>query len=367
MEISKLLKKFDIKVIGKVTKEQQIRVSDNVATKITNEFNYIDYSYIYNKLMKLKMYIAILPEGIEKSIYSYEEDTLFISDEEDLNFISRELLYECIHAIQDIRNSKGKIKQLGQCLFSNFKLYAIALNESSIEYIVSKIFGEEEKYIEEYGIKVKTYSPNNYPLICNILSQLLFFSKEETLVKSTIYSTDDFASDGIEKIGQTSYINIQKKLDGMLYGSEEIKGIKRRIKEEIKDGYIEEIDKELNKICEKEVTIRKLYMDCQMTILTMYFDKLFTIIENLQEIKCYKNKLEDFKELIGFYTNKEQEYFLEYYKGYYKKKEEELLKKESNIKMKNNMALTIVSENPILQIFRKIKKVIIKHIKCDED
>ncbi|MCI9177247.1 MAG: hypothetical protein HFJ28_01380 [Clostridia bacterium] len=63
MGISKLLRKFDIKVIGKLTKEQQIILSDNVATKISNEFNYIDYGYIYTKLMKAKMYIAIIPIG----------------------------------------------------------------------------------------------------------------------------------------------------------------------------------------------------------------------------------------------------------------------------------------------------------------
>jgi len=74
MGISKLLKKFDIKVIGKVTKEQQIIISDNVATKISNRFNYIDYGYIYTKLMKAQMYIAIIPEGVSRALYSYEEE-----------------------------------------------------------------------------------------------------------------------------------------------------------------------------------------------------------------------------------------------------------------------------------------------------
>lgn len=205
MNINKLLKKFDIKIISKLKKEEQIILSDNVATKISNKFNYIDYGYIYTKLMKAKMYIAIVPEGITSAIYSYKDDTLFISDTEDINTISKELLYECIHAVQDIRSRKGKIKQLGQCIFSEFKVYAMALNEASIQYIVAKIFDEEKRYIEAYGIKINTYSKNKYPLICNILLQLLFMSKEETLVKSTIYSTDEFIIDGIEEIGETSF------------------------------------------------------------------------------------------------------------------------------------------------------------------
>lgn len=363
MEINKLLKKFDIKVIAKVTKEQQIRIADNIATKISNEFNYIDYGYMYNKLMTAKMYIAIIPEGMTRAIYSYEEDTLFISDEEDLDLVSRELLYECIHAMQDIRNDKGRIKQLGQCIFTDFKVYAMALNEASIQYIVAKIFKDEENDIEAYGIKVKTYSPNKYPLICNILKQLLFFSKEEILVKSTIYSTDEFIIDGVEEIGETSYTNIQTNLDEMLYTSEEIIGIKRKLKEDSKYRYIEKVNDELNSIYEKEVTIRKLYMDCQMSIFTMYFDKLFNRIETLEDIKFYKTKLEDFRELIGYYTNEYQEYFLEYYKGYYQQKEEKLILKEAEIKNRSDLAITVVYDNPIMKIFGKIKSIISKYIK----
>lgn len=358
MGISKLLKKFDIKVIDKLTKEEQIIIADNVATEISNKFNYIDYGYIYTKLMRAKMYIAVIPKGMSKAIYSYEEDTLFISDEEDINNISKELLYECIHTMQDIRDKKGKVKQLGQCIFSDYKVYAMALNEASILYIVSRIFEEGTKYVEAYGIKANTYSPNSYPLICNILLQLLFISNEKTLVKSTLNSTDEFLIRGIEEIGESSFVNIQNNLDEMLYASEEIIGIKKSLKNNTSDGNVEEINKELNRIYEKEALIRRLYMDSQMSIFTMYFDRLYNRIQTISDIKIYKSKLEDYKELIGFYTNENQEYFLEYYEGYYKTKEEKLTEKEAEIKRKNDLALTVVSDNIILQIFNKIKNAI---------
>lgn len=358
MGISKLLKKFDIKVIDKLTKEEQIIIADNVATEISNKFNYIDYGYIYTKLMRAKMYIAVIPKGMSKAIYSYEEDTLFISDEEDINNISKELLYECIHTMQDIRDKKGKVKQLGQCIFSDYKVYAMALNEASILYIVSRIFEEKIKYVEAYGIKANTYSPNSYPLICNIILQLLFISNEKTLVKSTLNSTDEFLIRGIEEIGESSFVNIQNNLDEMLYASEEIIGIKKGLKNNTSDGNVEEINKELNRIYEKEALIRRLYMDSQMSIFTMYFDRLYNRIQTISDIKIYKSKLEDYKELIGFYTNENQEYFLEYYEGYYKTKEEKLIEKEAEIKRKNDLALTVVSDNIILQIFNKIKNAI---------
>ncbi|MCI8362703.1 MAG: hypothetical protein HFJ41_06260 [Clostridia bacterium] len=362
MGISKLLRKFDIKVIGKLTKEQQIILSDNVATKISNEFNYIDYGYIYTKLMKAKMYIAIIPEGITSAIYSYEEDTLFISDTEEISTVSKELLYECIHAVQDIRNKKGQIKQLGQCIFSEFKVYAMALNEASIQYIVAKIFNEEEKYIEAYAIKSNTYSPNKYPLICNILLQLLFISTEEILVKSTIYSTDEFIIEGIEEIGESSFVNVQNNLDEMLYASEQIIGIKKLIKTKTEEGYFN-IEEYLNEIYEKEELIRKLYMDSQISIFTMYFDRLYNRIENLSDIKFYRNKLEEFKKLIGFYTNENQDYFLKYYEDYYKQKEEKLILKQADIERKNELALTVISDNIIIQIFNKIKSNVSRILK----
>lgn len=363
MGISKILKKFDIKVIGKVSKEEQIIISDNVATKITNKFNFIDYGYIYTKLMRAKMYIAIIPKGMTRAIYSYEEDTLFISDEEDLNNVSKELLYECIHTMQDIRDKKGNVKQLGQCIFSDYKVYAMALNEASILYITQKIFEEEIKYVEAYGIKANTYSPNSYPLICNILLQLLFISNEKTLVKSTLNSTDEFLIDGIEKIGESSYVNIQNNLDEMLYASEEIIGIKRSLKNNTSDGNMEEINTQLNRIYEKEAIIRRLYMDSQMSIFTMYFDRLYNRVQTISDIQIYRRRLEDYKELIGFYTNESQEYFLEYYEGYYKEKEEKLKEKQDKIKRKNDLALTVVSDNIIVQIFNKIKNAIARIIK----
>lgn len=359
MGISKLLKKFDIKVIGKVTKEQQIIVSDNAATKISNIFEYIEYGYIYKKLMQIKMYIAVIPKEMTRAIYSYEENTLFISDEEDLNFISKELLYECIHAIQDIKDKDGKTKQLGQCIFTEYKVYAMALNEASIQYIVSKIYEDEIKEVEAYSIKLKTFSPNKYPLICNLLLQLLYTTDEQILVKSTINSNDNFILECVDNLGEGTFKSVQSNLDDMLYASEEILGIKKKIK----NGENVKLEKELNKINEKETLIRKLYMDCQMMIFTTYFDKLYNRLETIQEMKKYMNELVNYKKLLGSYLDKNQEYFTQYYEGYYKKREEKLIEKEEMIKIKNDNALTVVSTNPMTTMFNKIKLAISKILK----
>ena len=359
MNIDKVLKDFDIKLIARLQKDEQIVIADNIATKISNRFNYIEYDYIYRKLMDVKMYIAVIPEGLTRAIYMYEEDTLFISDEIDMWQVSEDLLYECIHAVQDVKNKKGKIKQLGQCMFRDFKVYAMALNEAATQYIVSKIFEREDQYVEAYGIKANTYSINKYPLICNIVKQLLFFSEEETLVTSTIYSTDDFIIDGVEEIGEGSYETLLDNLDQMLYASEEIVGIKRKLKQNGEDEeYSSDLKEELNRMHKIEDLIRRLYMDSQMAIFTMYFDRLYSRLQTQEDIDYYRTRLADYKELIGFYTNEQQEYFLEYYEKYYAEKEEKLRTKEYNLQMKEEYALTIVPENKIALIFYKIKNSI---------
>jgi len=54
---------------------------------------------------------------------------------------------------------------------------------------------------------------------------------------------------------------------------------------------------------------------------------------------------------------------LEYYKGYCKNKIEKLIQKEADIKRKNDLALTVVQNNTIMQIFNKIKKIIARMLK----
>ena len=357
MGVDKTLKTFGIKVIARVTKEQQIIISDNVATKISNEFNYIDYGYVYKKLMIAKMYIAQIPEGLSRAIYMYEEDTLYISDEEDINNISEELMHECIHTIQDIRDKKGNVKQLGQCIFSEFKVYAMALNEASIQYIISKMYDKEIEFAQAYGIKAKTYSTNRYPLICNIILQLLYIASPEKLVTSTIYSKDSFIIDCIESLGgELSFTNIQSNLDDMLYASEKITGLKR----DAKKGELEDAEKIVKQIYEQEELIRRLYMDCQMSIFTMYFDRLYGNLETTEDIEYYKKKLEGYEDLFGTFVNKDEEYFSRYYQNYCAGKFEKLKEMELEIEKRNNLALTVVSENVIEQLFKKIKKLFLK-------
>lgn len=363
MKAEQILKKFNIRLIEELSHTDHIILSDNIARIVSDRFEFIKYEYIYSKMMKAKIFFAKIPQGITRAIYSYEEDTLIISDEEDINNVSEELLYECIHTVQDIRNRSGKIKRLGQCTFSEFKAYAMALNEVSIQYIVSKILKNEIQNIEAYGINTNTFSENKYPLICNILLQLLFVSNEKALVESTIYSKDEFIINVIDEIGESNYKTIQENLDQMLYASEEIIGIKTLLKYQSVRLKDEEINQNLNNIYKKEELIRKLYMESQLIIFTNYFDRLYLRIEDLSDIKIYKNRLEEYGDLVGFYTDGREKEILKYYEQYCYDKSEKLVLKEADIKRRNDLALTVVQDNIITQIYNRIKQAISNVVK----
>lgn len=348
MKLNKILKKLDITLVRKLSKEEQITIADNVATMISDKFNYIDYGYIYTKLTAAKMYTAKIPEGISDVLYLYELDTLLINYVENLNTVSEVMLYQCIHALQDIRNKKGMIKQLGQCTFTEFKTYAIALNEASIQYMVSRIFDYQEQEVEAYGIRAKTFGTNKYPLICNILKQLLFITREETLVKSTINSLDEFIIEVIEELGEGAFSTVRNNLDDMLYASEEIIDIKRKIKKEEDDS--QQIDEALKRINNIENLMKKTYVNTQLLIFTTYFDKLFKRIETLEDTEYYLNKLNEYKNIMGTVIDNSED-IDKFYDDYYKDKKEKINSKKESIINKEQLALMIVSKNKIVRIF----------------
>ena len=352
MSINKILKDLNIGVIEKVDDISKNRIAEEIAQKIVQIFKYIDYNYIITKINKLQIYTAKIPEGITRALYSYEDDALYISEEFYNKEYNDEILHEYVHSIQDVRDKKENIRRLGQCIFSEFKVYGMALNEACVQYIVSELKQEKEEKIEAYGINAMTYSKNKYPLICNLVEQLLFTTNKEILVKSTIYGTDEFLDECIEQIGEINFSNVQSNLDDMLYASEEIIKIKNDIKQFAqKDDFIQ-------KTIENEEIIKKIYIDTQTIIFTSYFDRMFMRIENLYDIQFYEKKLEQYKYIMGDLIN--NNLFEEYYESYCFKMKVKLEEKRNSILRKENLSLMVVSNNKIIQFFRKIKSILSK-------
>ena len=88
--------------------------------------------------------------------------------------------------LQVLRKNNGKILKIGFCEFDDFKLNRLGLNEAIVQYMSSKIIKREKDDIKIYGIKLKTISPNSYPLITNLIEQIVYLIGEDIIVKSAL-------------------------------------------------------------------------------------------------------------------------------------------------------------------------------------
>lgn len=350
MNFKKTVKEYGITNLERFSYIQKKSLAIQVAEMISNKFDYINYDYIYNKILSTQIFFGKIGTVENKAIYAYDDDTLIIDNSLTIGEISPELLYECIHTIQDRRNKKGKLQQLGQVTFTSFKENGIALNESAVQFIVSKVFERENTVQEVYGIRVNTILTNRNILIFNILEQLKFVIGEKQLVKSTIYATDDFIIDGYDTITKTTFCNVKENMDRILFAEEEIISLKRDINEN-------NIRKSTEQINENIKLIQKLYMECQIEIFKSYFDILYNTIHTIFDLTFYKNKLEEYKNLIGVSIYKENDFMMQYYDTYYKKRQEELIEKENQIKVKNDFSLVLLSNNIISKLFTKIREI----------
>ena len=187
MSIESDLKKAGISITSKLDTLTVNRIAKNVAKKIVSKYpTYgIDEHDIFVKLSRLNMYKAQMPEGIAEANYFYKNCSIYFNLEiadEDLEEFA---IHECIHYLQEVKNSNNKIVKMGLCDYSSINCHGLGLNESAVQYLSSKIIGIKPDYEKYYGINLYTPSPSYYPLECALLNEILFFIDEDILFRST--------------------------------------------------------------------------------------------------------------------------------------------------------------------------------------
>lgn len=191
---NKKLEEIGIQIIRKLDYTEVENIANEVAVKIFNVFakyNLIS-SEIYEILANTDMYLAKIPEGISKANYFYQDSSIYFSEDLKLEEPNEFVIHECIHRIQDYKNKKGKLKQLGICYFTETKIIGVAINEAAIQYITAKTLSKRRKYTSIYDMDIQTISPKYYPIITNIIEQLVFITGEQLLVESTLKNDNEF-------------------------------------------------------------------------------------------------------------------------------------------------------------------------------
>ena len=350
MSIESEFKKNDITVIDRLDTLSVNSLSKSVASKLSKAFPNQNLSYrnLFVQISRIPMYIASIPEGVAEAFYCSQNSSIYFKEGVPVDELEKSAIHEVIHYLQEVKSKRGALKRLGLCDFTGVNPYGLALNEGAVQFAASKADKRTPEMVKYYDITFSTVSPSYYPLLCNLVSQLVYISDEDSLYNSLFFSTTDYHQELICLLGERNFFNIQDKLDSLLYIEEQIIRLNLKLldpgcttKQAFKCG--KSIDK-----CKK--ALKKCFFDTQNLIFTSYFNKEFAKLNTTAEIEDYRYKLYNYKNYLGItdgYT---------YFNDFYVNKMEQLEKKYE--KIIDNMALVPSSNSKFSTFMRAIKKVI---------
>lgn len=332
MYINKYFKQLNIEPIAEIDIREKCEFANRAAMAIVDKFYDLDYLKIVDIIQHTQMYTAKIPNNLSPVNYSYLDGILYISEKLELDINNEFVLHEVIHRLQEYRNKKNKLLQLGLCDILETSIKGLALNEAAVQYIVKKVLNGENEIVEVYGMKIPTISKNYYPILTNLIEQMIFAVGENILVDSTLNSNNEFKYSAIDSMGESTYYEIQNNFDKIMDVKNQI------LKNENQTNVKENID-----------LIKRIYIETQHKILTSYFNKELKAVKDIDQLKVFGDKLFKYRNLIG--SDEGQVLYDEYYKEMLNKIQE----KEFSFQ---NRALIVVKENKIINVFKRIKNYI---------
>ena len=333
MKIQKKLNKLGIIKKRELNYKEVNYIAHYVADKITITFLILQtqYNEILAKVLNCKMYYAKISTNISKVNYIYEDDSIYIDESIDILKPNEQLFHEIIHYLQVVRKNNSKIKKMGLCKFGDFSINGLGLNEAIVQYMSSKIMDNEKENIKVCNIRLKTISPKSYPLLTNLMEQLIYYLGEKEIIESAMNVNNNF-EDKFLNTFEEKKSQIVKNFDKLLEINNKIA---IELNEKLKTKFEE-------KACE-------IYKSTEELMLTKYYDQIVSRLITEKEIDAYTEKLVKNREYLGI-EDLNNENFYERYKIIATEKLDRQLMKINKAKQKN--ALTIYN-NKIKEFLKK--------------
>lgn len=334
INIKRELRNIGIKPIEKLSVQEKTNIAEKVANKLANlNVEGLTHNEILEKLFDAQMYTAQMNSNLGKVSYFYKNKTIYFDN--NINFINidENILRECIHYLQDQEVRREKLKRVGLCTFEEFKVRGMALNEVGISYISNKLLNKHDKN--------KTFT---------LLKQILLITGEEVFLDSILKNNNKFEEKFMEETNsEILYYKVQNTFDSMF----DIEQIIKRLNLEGRQS--SNPQRYLSKINMHKHTINSKFLEIQWDIYSRYFSRKIELIDQLEEIKDYKNEIFDFNQWLDISADELK------YTNFATEKFEKLNKIELQILKKNaNNSMILVEDNKIYKIIRSIKKIIFK-------
>ena len=307
MNIEKDLQKDGIIATEQVDTDTILKITKNIAKKIVKTFPNFDLKEdeLFSKLFTLNMYKAQMPEGMAEANYCYKNSTIYFNSHISNEDLEEFAIHECIHFLQEVKGKNNKIKKMGLSKYYKFKTVGTGINEAAVQYFSAKIIGIKPDFEKYYNIDLYTPSPSYYPVICALLNELIFFVGEDTLFRSTFFSTDEFKKSIIKQTSKKVYESILYAFDDILNYEEKIITLKNEISQENEAA---KLQAEIEKYREN---INITFMQTQNLIIQEFFDSEYNNITNLEQLDKLRKKIVHFKPYLGITEN--YSFFENYY------------------------------------------------------
>ena len=291
------LKKEGIEVVEQLNAMKVNTIAINVSSKLCLAFpeHNLNKSDLFESLSRLDMFVAKMPPDSSGAKYFYQDNSIYFNESLDIDEMATLAVHECIHCIQELRDSNNKLIKMG--LYNPSYNSGLSINEAAVQLMASEANMNDSINETYYGISLNTISANYYPLECALLNQIAYFTGTYPLYHSTLNSNDVFKNTFILKSDKKTYSIISKNLDKLLALENNLNYYANELQ------YIDKINsiKLLNKlIASTKEEIKSLFFKTQNLIMNKCFKNEFNNIRNLEDIKSFNKKLYNYKNIIGF-------------------------------------------------------------------
>jgi hypothetical protein len=341
MSTNSRLKKEGIEIVEQLDTLKVNTIAISIASKLCLAFpeHNLNKSELFTSLSRINMYIAKMPEDSAGAKYFYKNNSIYFNKEYDLDEMAKLAMHECIHYIQEFRDANNNLVKMG--LYNCTLNSGLGINEAAVQLMASEANMCPSTSETYYNVSLNTISPNYYPLECALVNQMAYFTGTYPLFHSTLNSNDVFKNTFILKSNKRAYNTIVKNIDLLLAYENDLNYFASELQYANKVSEI----KLLNKlIASKKDSITSIFFKTQNLIIESCFISEFNNIRNLEDVKEYKNKLYNFKNIMGSNEN------YTFYNEFYRKIMESLEKKKEQIEQFGEINLFETSENSLVLV-----------------
>ena len=338
MNINSILRKEGIELKSQLYKSQVNRIATIISEKICDTFpeHNLNYDDIFSMLSTLDMFIAKMPADSTAAKYFSKINAIYFSDTMDLENIDTLVIHECIHAIQEVKNSNGKLLKLGLYNFSSSKGQGI--NEAAVQLMATKIANVQEDSVKYYNLDFHTPSPLFYPIETALIHQMAYFTGSYPLFHSTLYSNHIFKNTFIAKSNEKVYHTIENNFDLIIHHEELLSFSYAELAEYSQNNAnLNKIKKLNQKIDNLKNSILNLTLSTQNLIIESCFNSELDNIRDMASVKTFRQRLYDFNNLL--FTTANYDFYSKFYYEMMNKLEEkeELINKHGVLNYLNDL------------------------------